>query len=235
LGLGYSTLAHISQSTFSLGVLLAVATMTISSYFIEYKIPLYHKVSSVILPFRSHEDMKNLEYMPEHERDYEVILIGVNRVGYSIVRALEKLGKKVLVVDYNPEVIRKMMKKKQPCFYGDVGDPETIERLNFKKAELVISTVPTVEYSMNLIKKVKKRNKNAIIFVTAEQVDHALDLYDLGADYVILPHFLGGEYASILLEDITKDLNKLVVTKLKHIKELNKRKEIGHEHPKQHR
>jgi Kef-type K+ transport system membrane component KefB len=235
LGVGYSTLGHISQSTFSLGVLLAVSTMTVSSYFIEYKNKLYYKIAPIILPFRSHEDMKNLQYLPKEEEDYNVILAGVNRVGYSIIRSLEKLDKKALIVDYNPEVIRSLMKKKQPCFYGDIGDPETLERLNFKKVDLVISTVPTIEYNLNLIQKVKQRNKNSIIFVTAEQVDHALELYDKGADYVILPHFLGGEYASILLEDMTKDLNKLVITKLDHIKELNKRKEIGHEHPKQHR
>ncbi|MCK5108019.1 MAG: cation:proton antiporter, partial [Nanoarchaeota archaeon] len=235
LGVGYSTLGHISQSTFSLGVLLAVSTMTASSYFIEYKNKLYYKIAPLILPFRSHENMKNLEYLPKDEDNYNVILAGVNRVGYSIIRSLDKLGKKALIVDYNPEVIRRLMKKKQPCFYGDIGDPETMERLDFKKVDMVISTVPTVEYNFNLIQKVKHKNKNAVVFVTAEQVDHALELYDKGADYVILPHFLGGEYASILLEDITKDLNKLVITKLEHIKELNRRKEIGHEYPKQHR
>lgn len=232
LGLGYASLGHISQSTYSLGILLAIATMSLSSYLIEYKTKLYSHLSPIYMPFRRHDDTKNIGYMPEDKKGYEVILMGANRVGYSIIKALKRLKKDVLVVDYNPEIISEMAKKKQPCFYGDIGDPETLDRLNLKKSKIIISTVPTIEYNIHLIKKAKRRNKKAIIFVTAEQVDHALQLYKLGADYVILPHFLGGEYASILLEDITKDMDKLVVTKIKHIKELHKRKKKGHEHPK---
>ena len=76
--------------------------------------------------------------------------------------------------------------------------------------------------------------KDALIFVTTEEIDNALELYDHGADYVILPHFLGGEYVSVLLEESHKNMNKLIVAKLKHIEELKKRKKIGHEHPKHH-
>jgi len=82
--------------------------------------------------------------------------------------------------------------------------------------------------------KAKKGNPNIVIFVTTYQVDDALQLYDAGADYVILPHFLGGHHASVLLEEASKDITKLVKRKLSHIKELNSRKELGHEHPRQH-
>ena len=235
LGIGYGVLGHISQSTYSLGVLLAVTTMSTSSYFIEYKAKLYKWIGSFVMPFHLRHNGNNLGYMPDDKKEYEVILIGSNRVGYSIINSLHKLKKDVLVVDYNPEIIYAMMEKKKPCLYGDIGDPETMGRVDFKKAKIIISTVPTIEYNTSLIKKIKRVNKKALIFVTAEQVDHALELYDLGADYVILPHFLGGEYASILLEDISKDKNKLIVTKFKHIKELHKRKEIGHEHPHHHK
>ena len=233
LGMGYVTLGHISQSTYSLGILLAVATMSASAYFIEYKAKLYKKVGSIIMPFHLKHSGTHLGYMPEDKKSYDVILIGANRVGYSIINSLHKLKKDVLVVDYNPEIISDLMDKKKPCFYGDIGDTETMGRVNFKDSKIVISTVPTVEYNVSLIKKVKRINKKALIFVTAEQVNHALELYNLGADYVILPHFLGGEYASILLEEISQDENKLIVTKVEHIKELHKRKNIGHEHPSQ--
>ena len=42
-----------------------------------------------------------------------------------------------------------------------------------------------------LIKKVKRANSETPVFVTSMQVDEALELYDHGADYVILPHLLG--------------------------------------------
>ena len=153
-------------------------------------------------------------------------------MGYGIINSLRKRKGNVLVVDYNPEVIRNLIKHKRLCLYGDIGDPETMERIDFKGVELVISTVPKRAHSSILIEYVKDKNPNSIVFVTSEKVESALSLYNEGADYVILPHFLGGEYASLLLDNARKDIGKLIITKIKHIEELKKRKKIGHEHPK---
>ena len=49
-------------------------------------------------------------------------------------------------------------------------------------------------------------NKQAAVFVTTNSVEEALELYDLGADYVILPHFLGGDHVSLILEDFTEQV-----------------------------
>ena len=70
-----------------------------------------------------------------------------------------------------------------------------------------------------------------MVFVTAYKVEDALELYDLGADYVILPHFLGGEHASILIEKVGDDMDQLIKHKLTHIEELKNRQSLGHEHP----
>ncbi len=227
-------LGHISQDIFSIGVMLGVITMTSASYFINYDNQIYKGMSKVLKVFDFIKpDKQKLEYLPE-EMKYDVVLVGVNRIGYSIIKSLNKIKENVLVIDYNPEIIKDFMRKKQPCFYGDIGDLETISRLNFKDVDIVVSTVPTQSYNVMLIKKIKEQNKDALIFVTTEEIDNALELYDHGADYVILPHFLGGEYVSVLLEESHKNMNKLIVAKLKHIEELKKRKKIGHEHPKHH-
>tara|TARA_Y100000310_G_C20595786_1_gene770411 strand:- start:664 stop:1458 length:795 start_codon:yes stop_codon:yes gene_type:complete len=225
-------LGHVSQEIFSLGVLLGIITMTLSSYFINYGAKIYTKISPFLKLFDFIRVRKEqLEYMPK-EKKYNIVLIGLNRVGYSILNSLKKKRKDFLVVDYNPEVIRNLMKSKCTCLYGDIGDPETLERIDFKNVNLVVSTAPKHVHSSLLIDHVKKENPDAMVFVTSENVDTALKLYDEGADYVILPHFLGGEYTSLLLEDVGKDISKLVVTKINHIGELKKRKKIGHEHPK---
>lgn len=225
-------LNHISQSIFSLTVILAIITISITSYFIKFDNQLYRFLSKPLGIFESRKPKKELEYVPE-EMKYNVILVGYDRIGYSIFRTLNKLRKNMLVVDFNPDLIKKLIREKIPCIYGDIGDTEIIERLNFKDSEIVISTIPNEQDNILLIKKIKEVNEKAAIFVTAYHVDEALNLYDIGADYVILPHFLGGDRVSLLLEDITTDINKLITTKVQHIEELKRRKELGHEHPKQ--
>ena len=150
------------------------------------------------------------------------------------MKTITKLRKHLIVVDFNPKVIKGLIKKKTACLYGDIGDLEVLERLDLKNASMIISTVPTKQDNLLLIEKTKEANKNAITFVTANQLEEALELYDAGADYVILPHFLGGEHLSLLIEKFSGDVNRIIEKKLSHIKELQERMELGHEHPRHH-
>ncbi len=139
-----------------------------------------------------------------------------------------------MVADFNPEMIKKLKEEDIDAIYGDIGDPEILDKLQIKNTEIVVSTVPDIVDNLLLIKKVKEENKGAIIFVTANQIDEALELYNAGADYVILPHFLGGEHVSKIIEGLYSRSSNLLRNKLEHIKELNIRKELGHEHPRNH-
>jgi len=224
-------LGHISQELFSLTILLAIITITITSYFIQFDNNIYIKLSGFLQIFEKiGTKTKKMEYLPEDKKT-RIILCGYNRIGYSIVKTVQKMKKSLLIVDFNPDVIKRLIARKVPCIYGDVGDSEILERLGLNNAEMVISTVPEEQDNLLLIKKTKQVNKKTLIFVTANQVEEALTLYDAGADYVILPHLLSGEHVSILLEDFTGDINKILETKLKHINELHQRRRLGSEHP----
>ncbi|MBL7055192.1 cation:proton antiporter, partial [Candidatus Woesearchaeota archaeon] len=226
-------LGHLSQEIFSLTVILAVITIVSTSYFIKFEDGVYLKLAGILNVFDKLTGTYNdLEYVPR--KRHEVILCGYNRIGYSIVNTLRKMKKKLLVVDFNPEVIRKLIDEKIPCIYGDVGDLEILERINLRTASMVISTVPKKRDNLLLIKKTKEENKKTLVFVTTSHIENALKLYDAGADYVVLPHFLGGEHVSLLIENFTEDINKIIETKVSHIKELKKRRILGHEHPVNH-
>ena len=222
---------HITQEIFSMTVVLAVATIVLSTYFINYSDKLYAKLASFFGIFdRLATTYKSLEYLPRKMKNY-VVLCGYNRIGYSIIKSLKKMKKNHVVVDFNPEIIKKMIAEKVPCLYGDVGDIEVLERLNFREASMVISTVPNKNDNLLLIHEAKKAHAKVVVFVTANQIEEALELYNAGADYVILPHFLGGEHVSLILENFGSNLRKLLANKISHVEELERRHVLGHEHP----
>ena len=226
-------LGHLPKDVVSFTVLLGIITITATSYFVKYEDYAYLKLGRIFKSFdRFTEEKSELEY--KGNKKGHVILCGYNRIGYNIVTTLKKLKKDILIVDFNPEVIRKLITQKIPCIYGDIGDVEVLGKLNLKDAKIVISTVPTKRDNLLLIEKTKEANKKAVIYVTASQVDEALELYDAGADYVILPHFLGGEHISVLIEKFAGNIDKVIRHKLGHIKELKERKGLGHEHPEHH-
>ncbi len=225
------SLGHLSQEIFSMTILLAIATIILTTYFIKYEEEIYRKLSKP-LSFLDKLSRKNMESADiPISRNYEAILCGYNRIGFSIVKTLKKMKKEVLVVDFNPEVVRHLTAQNISSIYGDIGDIEVLERMNFKKAKILISTVPTKSDSLLLIDFARKENNKIIILVTASQIQEALDLYDAGADYVVMPHFLGGHYVSVLIEKFDVGLAKILEHKIQNIKELKERHVLGHEHP----
>jgi Kef-type K+ transport system membrane component KefB/Trk K+ transport system NAD-binding subunit len=226
-------LNQVGSQIFSIALMLAVLTMTITAYFAKYENLTYSVVGNRLTLFDRIVDRKELSEA-EPDGGYEVILVGYDRVGYSIARTLSRLKKKWLVVDFNPEIIKRLMKEHVHCLYGDIGDVEIIDRLNLKEVRIVISTIPYMRENLLLLKKIRQENEKATVFVTANKVDEALKMYEHGADYVILPHFLGADHVAVILEEATADVKKLKSTKTKHIQELKSRKEMGHEHPSNH-
>lgn len=61
----------------------------------------------------------------------------------------------------------------------------------------------------------------------SNQAEEAIDLYNRGADHVILPHYIGANHTSLLLEEYGLNLSKFSKNKENQINELkNKNKDL---------
>jgi voltage-gated potassium channel Kch len=213
-------LGHIDQGLFSTLVLLTVITMSITTYFITYEKKFYSVFGSVLNllnNFKSkREDLKYKEI--DHNK---IILFGCHRMGSLFLKEFEKNKQDVLVIDYNPDIIQSLIKKKIPCIYGDVANPEVLEKANLRKAEVVISTVADVEDNLFLIKRVKKINPKTLVFVVAERISEAMSLYKAGADYVILPRVIGGQRSFEIIGEIKNGKRDVKELKKQHVRYLN--------------
>jgi len=223
-------LGHISSKLFSFVVLVTMITIAISSYFIKYDQLIYKKIGKKFKIFSKlgagHREIVNLPH-----KKYDALIVGCDRAGSVVLKQLRAEKHKTIIVDFNPELLRTLKRKGVPCLYGDISDPEVFEHIDFKTLWLTVSTVPELTTNRNLIKLIKKKNKSCIIFVTANIPQEALDLYKRGADYVILPHLLGGEHVALLLKHKLKKMQKkslinLKGMRLRHIQNLKERLEI---------
>ncbi len=222
------SLGHVSDSVFTLAILLAISTITLSSYALKYDSQLF-KLVGERLHFLNRWDNGQDDARAGKKKD--IVVCGYNRIGFNIVQALRRLDKSFVVVDYNPEIIRQLSAKNIPCIYGDVGDVDVLDKLELGHVKMVVSTIPEQSDTSLLIKKTRELNQEAAVIVTASQLNEALLLYSQGADYVVLPHFLGGAHASKLVESFSENPINIINERLKHIEELQVREEMGHEHP----
>lgn len=192
-------LNHISSDVVSLVTFAGTITFVISTYMIQNGNLLYRKLSPFLSIFErknKHEQTIKMENLIDH-----VILVGANRMGEPILEALLKMEHKVIVVDFDPDVIARLEEKKVNCLYGDIADFEIQEKINIGKARLIISTVPDVEDNLLLLESLTKLNKKALVVVYALEKEYAVALYKAGADYVVLPHLAGGRHLAKMLVD----------------------------------
>ncbi|MFH1359210.1 MAG: cation:proton antiporter [archaeon] len=212
-------LGHINQGLFSVLVLLTILTMSLTSYFITYE----RKLATLFSwPLNFLEGIKTrkeqLEYLKKDDK--KTIIFGCHRMGSLILKEFEKNKKDLIVVDYNPEIIKSLMDKKIPCIYGDFMHEEILEKIGLRHAEMIISTVPDFEDNLLLVKKTKKMNKKTVVIVVASRISEARSLYEAGADYVILPKVIGGEKAIDLVKKVKRNKRSLGELRKRHRRHL---------------
>jgi Kef-type K+ transport system membrane component KefB len=221
LSVGYTTGLIKNPDLLSVVILLAAITMMGTSYVFNNKHTLFNKIGTK-LQFYHFIKRKSFQHK-SFDVEKEVVLFGYDKIGYSIFKSLVLLNKKFLVVDHNPSTIKNLVDKDVHCLYGDANNTELLEKVDFRKTSLVISTIPIIHTNKLILQKAREHNKKIVVFVTVMFPDEALKMYEAGADYVILPDYLGGDHVSLLLEDMHKDTMKQQQIKFDHIQELTQR------------
>ena len=228
------SLGHLSNDILSIVTAIGLITFAGSTYMIIYSHKIYPKISKFLSIFEK-KGKKVDEHKYHEHNDHDIILFGYNRIGLDILESLKKIKKKFLIIDYDPEVITKLSKEGYDCRYGDANDSELLDELNLSGAKMIISTIPLIDTNLLVINKLKEVNKKAIIAVVSHQIEEAERLYEEGATYVIMPHFLGGQHFSTMLERNKLRLDKFLEEKIAHLEHINYRKSVGHQHPTHHR
>ncbi len=220
-------LGHLDKNLISLIGIVGFISIFFSTYVFYYS----ERIYNLFYPLFRILERKKTKTENEKTKLYEYFLFGCDRIGYTLLNFFEDKKKESLIVDYNPEIIFKLKEQGFNVIYGDVDDIYFLEEINFCQAKLIISTIPDYFSNILLLKTIKKQNSEVIVIVTANRIDDALDLYHQGADFVILPHFLGGEYVLHIIKENHFDQEKYKFLKEKELRHLQHRKFLGHKHP----
>jgi len=214
--------SFITSEVFSLTIILTVITITLTSYIVDLDEKVFSLISKRLrfLEKISLRPLKELEYHNKINQK-RLILIGADRMGSVILNEMLKDKKNnLLIVDSNPEIISNLIKRKVHCIYGDVASSTLLKKLHFPQAKVLISTIPNLEANKKLLRYSKKRNQKIIVIMTADHLQQALDLYEAGADYVMLPRLVSGEGVSQLLAKHKADNKYIKKQRRKHLKHL---------------
>lgn len=186
-----------SKELTSIVTLTAVITIVLSAYLMKYDDELFSRFEKLLSVFERAKTKKEVRAL----KTYPLVLLGYRNGGHEFVRTFRGMGRKYIVIDYDPEVIEQLEEQHINHLYGDVTDLELLEEISLHDAELVVSTIPDVQVNGMLAQHImghpQRGADKATIFVChAATLDEAVQLYEKGASYVLLPHLIGSEKAS---------------------------------------
>jgi len=176
---------------------VAIITIFASSYLITYNERIYR----FLLPFFrlfGPDKHRQIERMPKH---YEAWIVGYHRIGVKVAETLSLRSARFAVVDFDPKAVAQLRRAKIPFYFGDVADIEFLECLTIAQTKTIVMTIPAVDDQINLIQFARRRNKKVLIICNAYHREDAETLYAEGADFVMMPHFLGGQWISKVLSN----------------------------------
>ncbi len=200
-------LGHVDERVVALVTAVGVISILFSSYMIQFSEKMYVVLSRALFIF---ERKKNIERdMKITDEKRPIVLIGFHRLGESIAMGLTK--GKLLVVEFDPEIIKKLKHGGYHYLFGDISDPEIFESAKVQDAELVISTSPNIEDNILLLIEIRGFEHRPKVVVRAETEHEVEMLYKEGADYVLFPHLTSGQYfgKTIAIDSEMKILEQL--------------------------
>ncbi len=209
----------ISESALSLMTLVAVFTILGCTLLFRQADDFYRVLGGLLQFFERSHPFKELR---KRER-YDAFLFGCHRVGADFLQTLRKRKLSFLVVDFDPQVIDRLERQGIPSRYGDAYDNELMEEVDLAHAKLLVCTVPDQETNLYLLEKARKANKALTCIMTAHSIPDARQLYREGASYVIMPHFIGGNHAALLVEKHGHSRLKFGQERKQHLKHLEDR------------
>jgi Kef-type K+ transport system membrane component KefB len=211
-------LGHLDESAVKTVVGVGILTIGISTYLILYSDEIFRRLSRYLSIFERKRVFEDKDFMVEYKKP--IILIGAHRTGQSI--ALNVPPKNLLVIDFDPNIISFLKKHNIDYIFGDIADPDVLEKANIPQAKIIISTSPDFNDNMTLLEEVNKIKENKPkIILRAETEKDALILYEKGADYVLLPNFTAGQYLgkTLAIDPEIKILDQLKKQDLAFLKE----------------
>ncbi|APX96283.1 cation:proton antiporter [Natronorubrum daqingense] len=166
--------------------LLAIFTMAVSVYFIEYSHALFERFEPTISRVTSDGDFGG------GKQDYHdhAVVIGYDDVTRNVLPLLADRYEDVVVVDRTVEHIGTLEEEGYDTVYGDFRNATIRKDVAVKKADFALSS--SVEPALNKA-LLRETGDDTTVFAGADRIEHARDLYDRGAHCVIMTPYLAGD------------------------------------------
>ncbi|MGI0135169.1 MAG: NAD-binding protein, partial [Candidatus Micrarchaeaceae archaeon] len=188
----------LSKQAGTVVTLVAIITIAASSYLTQHDNGLFKIFNKTHLGFFERPTGGKRKER-RRQQAYQLVLFGYTRGGHEFIKTFQNLKRRYVVIDYDPNIIDLLQQKHIPCLYGDAADTELLDEIGIQSSKLVISAINDFETNEQLVRHMNLLNPEAVFVCNANSYEEALQLYELGSSYVIIPHHASSEHLGALI------------------------------------
>ncbi len=209
-------MGHVSDQTVGILTFVFAAASVASTYMIQYNHEI-HKVLAAGLRRLGLRDVAGGAEREEAHKDPDIVFLGFFREASSIFQEIRDLRPtageaadfdrpgtpEILVVDFNPTVMRELARRGVRCVYGDIANLDTLTHAHIDAARVVVSSIPNSVLrgttNQRIMRMARRLCRRARVVVTANTIKGAMSLYADGADFVFVPRIHSSSRAAEVL------------------------------------
>ncbi|NOX38638.1 MAG: potassium transporter KefB [Calditrichaeota bacterium] len=133
---------------------------------------------------RPAEETRTVSNLRDH-----LIIIGFGVNGRNVARAARAAGIPYIIIEMNPETVRREQARGVPIFYGDATREPVLSRARVEHARVVVVAINDPTATRRITEAVRRLNPSAHLIVRTRYVQEVQPLYELGANEVIPEEF----------------------------------------------
>lgn len=208
-------LNHLTGDILSLIITLTILSMAVSTYLLGTETQVFLRWQKLMDFLDSRLKIKKANFSTKNEEliHAEIIINSHEKLSSIITDAMK--NRKALVVGNNSQG------EKVHSIYGSLREHEILEKIDTEKVKLVISFSYDNLENKAIIQLLKKHS-TAEIIVFSPSADEAVELYEIGADYVIIPEIEGDKKIASIITGFSKEDIHTVLDKIRNIEHLRR-------------
>jgi Kef-type K+ transport system membrane component KefB len=220
---------------------VVILTFAVTSVASTYMINSSHAIQTLLSELLKRVGLKDLDSAAataeEQKERHPVVFLGFFRDASSILYEFEHEGdveesrdfvRKIMVIDFNPTVMRELRRRGIKVVYGDIAHADTLRHAGIESAELVVSSITDDVLrgtsNLRILRSVRTQAPHVRVVLTTDHIPQALRFYEEGADFVFIPRLYSAAACARILRKGLKD--GFIEVKSQAIGHLKQRQEV---------
>jgi Kef-type K+ transport system membrane component KefB len=188
---------HVDREIFAPIVYAFIGLAVVGSYAIARSDPLFRRIEPWLVRVGLRDDVSSAVPAPATGPGTDIFVLGFSWSASSLLEEITRHQPgylpRLAVIDFNPEVHRRLVARGVRAIWGDVSQRDTLEHAGVAEARLVLCTLPNTILrgidNLRLVELVRTLNPSAAVVAHAERLGDIPRLKAAGASHVLAGRF----------------------------------------------